>query len=135
MNTAYYKTMVDAILEKETEKLVRSALRVAWMRWPGKKPVLEKACRETFPKNKDGSRRKKPFKFYKCACCNSWEFKLKEVQVDHIVPVGSFKLKHIADYVNRLFCDLSNLQVICKKCHKVKNKLENDTRRKAKTLL
>lgn len=127
--------VVDATLEKQTEKLVRSALRQAWLRWPGKKPVLEKACRETFPKNKDGSRRKKPFKFYKCADCKGFDFKLKDVQVDHIVPVGAFKLKHIDKYIKRLFCELSNLQVICKKCHKVKNKLENETRRKAKTLL
>jgi 5-methylcytosine-specific restriction endonuclease McrA len=127
--------MVDTSLEKETEKLIRSALRVAWMRWPGKKPVFAAACREEFPRNLDGSLRKKPFKFYKCAVCRSWKFKMKEVQVDHIVPVGSFKLKHINTYVNRLFCDLSNLQVICKKCHKVKTKAENATRRNAKSLL
>lgn len=127
--------MVDATLEKETEKLIRSALKMAWMRWPGKKPVMAAACRESFPKNQDGSRRKKPFKFYKCSECLSWEFKSTEVQVDHIVPVGVFKIKHIAEYINRLFCDLSNLRVICKKCHNVKTKAENSNRRNAKRLL
>ena len=40
-------------------------------------------------------------------------------------PAGSLNCKEdLAGFVERLFCELDNLQVLCEKCHDVKTKLE-----------
>ncbi len=59
-----------------------------------------------------------------------------QMQVDHINPV--IDLHQSLDdmtwdqVVGRLWCDLSNLAVICKPCHKLKSKIENQERRRIK---
>lgn len=66
---------------------------------------------------------------YKCAKCKG-DFPSKEVQVDHkspVVGVGGFK--DWDTYIDRLYCEADNLQVLCLTCHKEKTKLE---RQKAK---
>jgi len=40
-------------------------------------------------------------------------------EVDHIVEVGGFKGSW-DDYVNRLYCEQSNLQALCFSCHEKK---------------
>ena len=54
---------------------------------------------------------------YRCAKCNEL-FGPKEVQVDHIIEIG--KLISWDDWITKLFCDVSNLQVLCKSCHLAK---------------
>ena len=61
-------------------------------------------------------------------CCKCLEsFKECEIQVDHIEPVVEPSVGFIDFdyYMLRLFCDVSNLQVLCKPCHKGKTKNEN----------
>jgi 5-methylcytosine-specific restriction endonuclease McrA len=69
---------------------------------------------------------------YKCAHCKE-KFPPKQIAVDHIVaatpPEG---LDDWDEYINRLFCPTSGLQVLCKACHKLKTLVENDERRIAK---
>ena len=66
---------------------------------------------------------------YKCAECGNI-FTNKEVQVDHkdsIVPTSGFKNGNDWDwneYIERLYCDASNLQVLCKPDHHAKTKAE-----------
>ena len=62
---------------------------------------------------------------YKCAKCKE-EFPQKEVQVDHKKPVVDPKMGFVNwnVYINRMFCDIKNFQVLCKPCHKEKTKLE-----------
>jgi 5-methylcytosine-specific restriction endonuclease McrA len=62
----------------------------------------------------------------KCAHCKK-RFYYKELQVDHIIPVGSTPGSKYAapeitwdDYIKRMFCDISGLQILCKKCHHLK---------------
>lgn len=45
--------------------------------------------------------------------------------MDHKIPVGQFKDWNT--YVDNLFCDEDNWQVICKPCHDIKTKEENDS--------
>ena len=74
-------------------------------------------------------------KMYKCAMCNKC-YPAKDTQVDHIdevVPLD--KTLNDMDYneiIERLDCDLSNLQLLCKTCHNKKTQEENKIRRKNK---
>ena len=67
---------------------------------------------------------------YVCNSCGH-EFKRREVQVDHIKSVVSeLGFQNFDEYINNLFCDVNNLQVLCKPCHRVKSQTENKKRRK-----
>lgn len=97
---------------------IRSGLRMMWTRYPIKHKVMEEARRAY-----KGTDKRTKWE-YKCATCKKW-FKTKEVQVDHINPAGSLKeYSDLPKFVSNLFCDKSNLQVLCKECHAVKTKEE-----------
>lgn len=97
---------------------IRSALRKAWMRYPVKQQALKAARRNNQSDNKR-------LKYeYQCNACKEW-FQGKEVQVDHIKPAGSLRdYKDLPMFVERLFCEPDNLQVLCKPCHAIKTKQE-----------
>lgn len=75
-------------------------------------------------------------KMYKCAMCHKC-YPAKQTQVDHIdevVPLN--KTLNDMDYnelIERLDCDISNLQLLCKTCHNKKTQEENKIRRKNKS--
>jgi len=97
---------------------IRSALRRAWTKYPVKYQVLNKA--RTPYKGPD----KRTKWLYKCAHCSNL-FKSTEVQVDHIQPAGTLKdYSDLPQFVETLFCEESNLQVLCKECHNAKTKEE-----------
>ncbi len=58
---------------------------------------------------------------YQCAECKNW-FSDKEIAVDHIVECGSLsKAEDLPVFVERLFCEVEGLQILCKDiCHKKK---------------
>ena len=61
---------------------------------------------------------------YNCAMCDGW-FKMKEVEVDHIIPCGSLKdFGDLAGFVERMFCSQEHLRIVCKPCHKAHTKAE-----------
>ena len=68
---------------------------------------------------------------YKCAMCSE-EYVAADVQVDHINPVVDPSKGFINwdIYIDRIFCEIENLQVMCKPCHKVKTELEKAERKK-----
>lgn len=113
---------------------IKGAIRRIFRLSPWMKMTLEKARIERPRILKDGSISSRPDVYYKCAMCGG-EFKRDEVQVDHIDPVIPYG-KTIQDMsydeiVDRIFCRLDNLQVLCKECHKKKTKKEKE-RAKAK---
>lgn len=68
---------------------------------------------------------------YKCASCKK-HFVVKDVQVDHVDPVVS-PIHGFIDwntFIDRLYCSITNLQVLCTPCHKKKTKLEREERKK-----
>jgi 5-methylcytosine-specific restriction endonuclease McrA len=49
--------------------------------------------------------------------------------VDHICPAGSLNsAQDLPDFIERLFCEVDNLQVLCETCHNAKTKLEKDAK-------
>jgi 5-methylcytosine-specific restriction endonuclease McrA len=93
---------------------LRSNLRLASRKWAPRRQALVAVRR---PSESDNKRLK-----WECQCsmCKGW-FPQKEVEVDHIVPVGSLlSFEDIGGFVERLLCELDGFVVLCKQCHKVK---------------
>ena len=88
-----------------------------------------KVRREVPRYNNDGNRAKKDAVQYRCNVCGQWT-KSTAVAVDHIAPVVDVQDGFVDwnQFIDRLFCDVSNLQVICDTCHDSKTHLERITR-------
>ncbi len=62
---------------------------------------------------------------YQCNHCHRWHPE-KNIQVDHIRPAGTLRCAHdLPGFVERLFCEADNLQVLCTHCHKLKTQNDN----------
>ena len=108
------KTMTEAAFWS----WIRSALRQKSRWWKPAAEAKERAKRPYKGKNK---RQKWE---YKCAECKSY-FKATEINVDHIIPAGTLKsFSDLPGFVERLFCEVEGLQVLCQCCHDKKTQLE-----------
>lgn len=79
-----------------------SALRRVWMYSPMRAAVLKNAKSQFM------------VGLFLCAKCKIFT---DAPEVDHIIPVGTGDWN---SRIERLFCDASGLQVLCKECHKKK---------------
>ncbi len=106
---------------------VTGALRTATRRWPPK----YKALKEAFVGRQVNKKTNKLAMHYRCAACDN-EFVSNDVQVDHISPAVDPAKGFVSwdVYVDRLFCETSNLQVMCKPCHAEKTAAEKKLRKK-----
>lgn len=117
---------------------VKGGLRRSWKTAPARKAVLDRVRKEVPAKKKDGTPAKRPGVFYVCEACgadakNSKSPNYPQIHVDHIEPVIPINRDIDWDeYIERLFCDISNLQALCDVCHKEKTKAENEERRKCR---
>lgn len=104
-----------------------SALRAASRRWPPK----YKALKEAFVGRKINSKTGKMAMHYKCTGCKK-QFVAADVQVDHIHPVVDPKKGFISwdVFIERMFVEIENLQVLCKPCHKIKTDKEKLERKR-----
>jgi 5-methylcytosine-specific restriction endonuclease McrA len=104
---------------------IRGALRRVFSRSPVIREVLTRVRREIPRYNKDGSRAKKDAVQYLCNVCNEYVGSTK-IAVDHISPVVSVEdgFIDLNTFRERLFCNASNLQVICDECHNAKTQEE-----------
>jgi 5-methylcytosine-specific restriction endonuclease McrA len=99
---------------------IRNALRDAFRKYPVKHHAKNAAKEMT----KKGVR-------YRCADCEEL-FASQEVHVDHIIPCGSLKnYDDLPGFVERMFCEVDNFQVLCKPCHQIKTNAETTARRAA----
>lgn len=98
-----------------------SALRAGSRRYPPKFETLNEAKTEKKINEKTG----RLAQHYRCNLCSA-EFTNKDMEVDHIEPVVNPAEGFVNwdTFISRLFCDKSNLQAICKPCHKAKTKQE-----------
>ena len=93
---------------------IRSALRRKSMFWP---PI--QACKRNARRAYTGPNKRQKWE-HQCASCSGW-FKGSEVEVDHVIPAGSLtKSEDLPGFVDRLFCDVSGLRLLCKACHRAK---------------
>lgn len=62
---------------------------------------------------------------WECAMCKE-HFKKHEVQKDHISPVVSTngEKNDMNIYIETLFCEPENIQILCKPCHLIKSGIE-----------
>lgn len=110
--------------EGRKKAFIISVLRSGTRRWPPKYQAKDLAKTEKKINPKSG----KMAQHYRCASCKE-EFTSTNVEVDHIVPVipPSIGFTTWDNFINALFCDNDNLQVLCIPCHKIKSKQEKGT--------
>lgn len=97
---------------------IRSTLRQKSRWW---KPITE--CKMKSRRAYKGPNKRQKFE-YLCKSCNMW-FPYNKINVDHIKPAGSLNCaQDLPGFVERLFCEQDNLQVLCEKCHDIKTKSE-----------
>lgn len=91
--------------------------------------VLRRASRTWPPKNQAFALARVNRGEYKCKACEKI-FKQKEVQADHISPVIPLTgFDTVEGFIKRLLCDVHGYQILCKPCHLIKTKRENDQRK------
>jgi len=109
------------------KSFLTSVMRAGYRKWPPRYEALAKAkCgRKT---NKATGRMAE---HYTCKGCKK-EFPAKDVQVDHIDPVVCPKAGFVDwnTFVDRLFCGVENLQILCTTCHDKKTAKERGERKK-----
>ena len=101
---------------------IRSGLRQKSRFW---KPITQ--CKMNSRRTYKGPNKRQKFE-YQCNSCELW-FAEKHINVDHINPAGSLRCaQDLPGFVERLFCETNNLQILCEKCHNVKTQNEKDGR-------
>ncbi len=104
-------------MDAATLKYVLNLLREGTIRWEGRRACLDKArvrIREGDYKNG-----KAKWKWYwRCASCKELFRNESDMEVDHIVEVGSF-CGDLGVYAKKMY-DATNLQALCVPCHQKK---------------
>jgi len=124
------KTRADATMtEAQYHSHIKGTLRKGTRFWKPKMLCLEQAYVGT-EKNVSTGRMAK---HYKCASCGN-HFPVKEVQVDHIDPVidPTVGFQSWDVVIEKMYCDSTNLQVLCKSCHALKTKEERTLAKQSK---
>jgi len=108
--------------ESQYWSFIRSALRNKSRYW---KPIQDAKVLARRPNKSENKRLKYE---YQCAICSMW-FPEKEIEVDHIEPVGSLRSGNdLKDFVQNLFCEVDKLRVLCEPCHKKVTKQQADAK-------
>lgn len=117
------------------EMSIRGANRRLFARSPLVQEKQEES-RQEFPRyKKDGTRHKKNWVKRECEVCHNW-VPSSQIAIDHIDPVvppdgfpAHFDMwDRVTLFLQRLWCDKSNLQRICNLCHDAKTKAERIAR-------
>jgi 5-methylcytosine-specific restriction endonuclease McrA len=103
---------------------IRSALRQKSRWW---KPILQ--AKHKARRMYKGPNKRQKYEFM-CQSCNKWYME-KYINVDHITPAGTLSCAaDLPGFVERLFCEVDNLQVLCSTCHNEKTKMEKSCKKK-----
>jgi 5-methylcytosine-specific restriction endonuclease McrA len=102
---------------------IRSALRQKSRWW---KPVSE--CKQKVKRAYKGTNKRQKFE-YQCNHCKNW-YAEKNINVDHIIPAGTLTCANdLPGFVERLFCEVDNMQCLCTECHNIKTQNERKNKR------
>jgi 5-methylcytosine-specific restriction endonuclease McrA len=105
---------------------IRSALRQKSRWW---KPIS--MCKLNARRLYKGPNKRQKYE-YQCKKCKGW-FPEKQINVDHVKPAGSLNsAQDLPGFVERLFCEQDNLQVLCTTCHDKKTLKEKQSKKKTK---
>lgn len=108
---------------------IKSALRGASMRW-GPKYEAKKAARVERGKYRCvGWKRGSHIVTASLPPKKGNKRRINNVQIDHIIPIGSGSWDEI---IAGMFCEADNLQVLCHACHQLKTQEEREQRKKNK---
>lgn len=121
--------MATSWTEGRKHGFIVNVLRQGTRRYPPKYECLA-AAKTKKKKNKETNRLAQ---HYRCNACKK-EFPLSKVQVDHITPVVDPATGFVSwdMYIDRLFCGIDNLQVLCTTCHNKKTKEERGSKKSIK---
>ena len=104
---------------------IKSALRSASQRWPPRWDVLNEAKQGKKINRASG----RLAEHYKCNRCKD-SFPAKEIEVNHIVPVVPVEgFSTWDEVIRRMYCEKDGLETLCKPCHKLITKGENEQRK------
>ena len=94
-------------------------------------PTLRRASYRWKPRTEAKQEARIERGLYECNMCKG-HFKTKEIVIDHIDPVVDLieGWEGWEEYVNRMFCPKEGFQILCKTCHGVKTKMEEEMRKK-----
>jgi 5-methylcytosine-specific restriction endonuclease McrA len=104
---------------------VTSILRGGSRRWEPKYACLA----DSRTVKKINSKTGRLAQHFQCAACLD-DFPAKEVQVDHIKEIG--REKSWDEFIDGLYCESDNLQVLCIPCHKIKTLSEKPPKKEKK---
>ena len=105
---------------------IRSALRQKSRWW---KPISQ--CKQEARRKYNGLNKRQKWE-YQCNECKNW-FPDKQINVDHIKPAGSLNCANdLPGFIERLFCEVDNLQVLCTEDHNIKTLKEKQLRKNKK---
>jgi 5-methylcytosine-specific restriction endonuclease McrA len=118
--------------EGRYRSFITSTLRGGMRRWPPKWETLKDA----FAGKKVNKKTGKQAMHYTCACCNK-QYVAKDVQVDHVNPVVDTSTGFVSwdVYIDRLFCEKENLQILCSACHKEKTGKEKTDAKRGRSVV
>jgi len=118
-------------ITKKDRNLIKGAIRRVFSRSALRIAVVNAAQIQ----HSDASRPRVK-KWCLCAICKQPEAK-SYVEVDHIEPVvkidSSFEDMTLDEFVDRLWCDIKGLQVVCESCHDKKTAEEQKVRKLKRT--
>ena len=97
----------------------KRVLRMATRKTPGYHKALARTKYVIYPLKKDGTPADKYENRWTCEQCSVSDLKKADIELDHTVPIAL--AESLEDWVDRLFCDESSYQILCKPCHKVKS--------------
>ena len=111
--------------EGRKRSFIVSVLRSGTRRWPPKFLTLNEAKTEKKINVKTG----RLAQHYLCAGCDNY-FPAKDINVDHIIPVvGPEGFVNWDTYIERMYCDKENFQILCTNCHTEKSMGERQSRK------
>jgi 5-methylcytosine-specific restriction endonuclease McrA len=101
---------------------VRSLLRAGSLKWRPRNEALNKA----YVRDGINPATGRKCKLHKCSICSSLSPK-NAMRVDHIEPIVDPSVGFVSWdlFIDRLFCEVSNLQALCEECHTRKTKVES----------
>ena len=128
-------------LEEDISKQIQEALEAEEVAKKRKKrdielrkfliPTLRRSSYRWKPRTEANKNARLERGVYQCAMCQG-EFKSGETVIDHVDPVVCIEngWQGWEEYIERMFCEEEGFQVLCKTCHSIKTKMEEDMRKK-----